>query len=81
MSIRGIADRLFSGHRVILMVILCLFGLCVMQSAGQKGKRFRQQKAKVEDKRVYLIHADQLRKAESAVEKERHDAVIAQRIV
>ena len=61
MSIRGIADRLFSGHRVILMVILCLFGLCVMQSAGQKGKRSRQQKAKVEDKRVYLIHADQLR--------------------
>ena len=61
MSIRGIADRLFSGHRVILMVILCLFGLCVMQSAGQKGKRSRRQKAKVEDKRVYLIHADQLR--------------------
>lgn len=48
---------LFGGHRIIIMVILCLFGLCMVQSRQiQKKKR----RAKTNE-RVYLEHADVLR--------------------
>lgn len=40
------------------MVILCLFGLCVVQSKRPIKKRTR--KAKTTDTRVYLVHADNL---------------------
>lgn len=32
MTIKAIAIHLFGGHRIILIVILCLFGLCIAQS-------------------------------------------------
>lgn len=49
--------QLFSGHRVIIMVVLCLFGLSMVQSQRSSRKK---QKARDEG-RVYLDHADELR--------------------
>ena len=48
--------NLGTGHRVILMMVLCLFVLGMLNAAGRKAKR-----KKVEDERVYLVHADELR--------------------
>lgn len=49
--------KLFGGHRILIMMILCLFGLGLVQSRqAPKNKR----RAKT-DERVYLIHADSLR--------------------
>ena len=48
---------LFSGHRIIIMAILCLFGLGLVQSR-QAPKKKRRQKT---SERVYLVHADRLR--------------------
>lgn len=53
---KNIAKHLFSGHRITIVVILCLFGLCVVQSR----RPLRKHKPKIEDDRVYLIHADVL---------------------
>lgn len=48
-----------SGHRTYLLVVLCLFGLCLAYSSvAPRGKQRRQQK--VADERVYLQHADML---------------------
>jgi lipopolysaccharide assembly outer membrane protein LptD (OstA) len=47
----------FSGHGIILTMILCLFGLCVAQYSFSARKRAYR---KPVDKRVYLIHADVL---------------------
>lgn len=44
-----------SGHRVILMMILCLFVLGMLSAASRKGRR------KVVDEKVHLIHADELK--------------------
>lgn len=51
--------NIFSGHRIIIILILCLFGLSVVQSrqAGRKSRKPRPQTAE----RVYLRHADVLR--------------------
>lgn len=46
--------NIFNGHRIILVMILCLFGLCIVQSRGRHSRRV------VGDNRVYLIHADVL---------------------
>ena len=48
---------LFSGHRIIILAILCLFGLGLVQSR-QAPKKKRRQKT---SERVYLVHADRLR--------------------
>lgn len=48
---------LFSGHRILIVVILCLFGLSLVQSRQAPKKKPRQQT----NERVYLIHADRLR--------------------
>ena len=50
---------LFGGHRIIIAIVLCLFGLSVVQSrqANRKGKKERPKTAE----RVYLRHADVLR--------------------
>lgn len=45
---------LFSGHRIIIMVILCLFGLSVVQSRQANKKKRRQST----NERIYLVHAD-----------------------
>lgn len=49
--------KLFGGHRILIMMILCLFGLGLVQSR-QTPKNKRRAKT---DERVYLIHADSLR--------------------
>ena len=47
----------FSGHGIILTMILCLFGLCLAQYSFSARKRAYR---KPVDKRVYLVHADVL---------------------
>jgi lipopolysaccharide export system protein LptA len=49
---------LFGGHRIIIFVILCLFGLCLAQSKGRVKSRRGHPKV---DNKVYLLHADRLR--------------------
>ncbi len=49
--------RYVSGHRIQLVVVLCLFGLCIAQSRMAPKKRQRPKT----DERVYLQHADMLR--------------------
>ncbi|MCH5301342.1 MAG: hypothetical protein J1E77_00755 [Prevotella sp.] len=58
MTERDLSERWLGGHRLLLVVSLCLLGLCVAQSAGQKRKPA--QAAKTEDDRIYLVHADVL---------------------
>ena len=58
MKISTLTRQIFSGHRVVIMAILCLFGLCVVQSKYTPNKRPR--KVQQGDKRVYLVHADVL---------------------
>ena len=50
-------SRYLSGHRIQLAVVLCLFGLCVVQSRKVAKGRHRPKT----DERVYLKHADMLR--------------------
>ena len=57
MTIKDDLKILFNGHRILIMVILCLFGLSVVQSR-QAPKKKRRPKT---DERVYLMHADRLR--------------------
>ena len=47
--------QVFGGHRIIFIVVLCLFGLCAMSKGPRKHKR-----RKTTDERIYLIHADVL---------------------
>lgn len=57
MTIKDNLNILFRGHRIIILAILCLFGLSLVQSR-QAPKKKRRAKT---DERVYLIHADRLR--------------------
>lgn len=50
---------LFGGHRIIIVILLCLFGFGVIQSR-QAGARKKKPRAKTAE-RVYLKHADELR--------------------
>ena len=50
-------SRYLSGHRIQLVVVLCLLGLCVAQSRKVAKGRHRPKT----DERVYLKHADMLR--------------------
>ncbi len=68
MTIRKTAYKQTNGHRITLIVALCLFGLCAAGSMHgsqeqvrkkQENRDKRQEKA--EKDRVYLLHADQLR--------------------
>lgn len=62
--IKTIAKLLFSGHRVTVVVVLCLFGICIVQSGHAQKKRQKTTKrtttAKADDNRVYLVHSDVL---------------------
>lgn len=50
-------NHLFSGHRILLVGILCLFGVCVAQvRMTQKTKQNEPKKTK-----VYLLHSDVLK--------------------
>lgn len=57
MTISGKVRPLFHGHRILIMVILCLFGLSMVQSRQASKKKPR----KKVNERVYLIHSDVLR--------------------
>lgn len=48
--------KMFRGHRIFILIILCLFGLCAVQSR-QVGKKKRRE---AKNERVYLVHADRL---------------------
>lgn len=50
--------KLAGGHGIILLMILCLFGLFLWQSVSAASRRHRKVK---QDDRVYLIHSDELR--------------------
>lgn len=74
MTLRTIAKNLLNGHRITLIMVLCLFGLCVVWSqrpvkgtsakkkrpTAGKTQRTGRAKPKYEDNRVYLLHADEL---------------------
>ncbi len=57
MTTNNINTTLFRGHRIIILVILCLFGLGLVQSRQAPKKR----KRTPANERVYLVHADRLR--------------------
>lgn len=57
MTISDKVRFLFHGHRILIMVILCLFGLSMVQSRQASKKKLR----KKVNERVYLIHSDVLR--------------------
>ena len=58
MTFRNNMIRCIRGHRIILIVILCLFGLSVAQPRmAPHGRHAKKHK----DSRVYLIHSDELR--------------------
>lgn len=50
--------KLKSGHRIYFILILCLFGFCLVQ-AMQAPRRHS--KKRPQGERVYLLHADELR--------------------
>ena len=60
MRLSTIIHRLFGGHRIVIVLTLCLCGLCVVESMPPVGKK-RPRRPKVTDKRIYLVHADELR--------------------
>lgn len=61
MTLKTIAHRLFDGHRAIILMVLCLCALCAVESMTPVGKKKRPRRPKVTDKRIYLVHADELR--------------------
>ena len=54
MSLKGL-----QGHRVILIITLCLFVVCWMSGAKRPAKRGRAKKTTT-DTKVYLQHANEL---------------------
>ncbi len=52
--------KIFSryGHKVLFLVILCLFGLSMVVQSRQAPKKKERQKT---DERIYLVHSDRLR--------------------
>ncbi|WP_288317496.1 OstA-like protein [Xylanibacter caecicola] len=56
MTIRNNNKGKYGGHRIILVIVLCLFGLCLVQSKMAPKKKPRTKT----NERVYLIHADVL---------------------
>ena len=69
MTLRTIIRRLFDGHRAVIATLLCLCALCVVESmppvTKKKAKKqrtsVRKPKPRPKDKRIYLVHADELR--------------------
>ena len=55
----SIFGRHTDGHRIILTLVLCLFGLCLIWAMAAPTHRPRK-KAK-RDSRVYLVHSDELK--------------------
>lgn len=59
MTYRKIFGTQNKRHRLLSMMVLCLFFPVLFQAAGRKDKGKKPKKAK--DERVYLVHADELR--------------------
>ena len=57
MTTRNHRQSLSGGHRMMIIVILCLLGMCMAQSNPPARKKRPRQKT---DERVYLVHADNL---------------------
>ena len=57
MSIGSLTSKYVCGHRIIILMVLCLFGLCLASSRQAPGKKRPRKKT---DERVYLVHADKL---------------------
>lgn len=47
-----------AGHRTMFLLVLCLFGLCVIGAYNAPQKK----RTKNEDQKIYLVHADELKK-------------------
>lgn len=60
MTIATLFKKTSHGHRVAVAAVLCLFGLCTVQSSLLAPAKAKQRKAE-KDMRVYLVHADRLR--------------------
>lgn len=62
MTIKAFLKDITGGHRIVVTAVLCLFGLCAVQSSlfRQGSPRRGKAKAKAKDERVYLVHADVL---------------------
>lgn len=52
------SDNIKNGHRISIILILCLFGFCLVQAMQAPKKR---SKKRPDGDRVYLLHADELR--------------------
>ena len=48
----------FYGHRVVVSMVLCLFGLCLANAFTVSKRHHRRQK---QDQRIYLVHSDELK--------------------
>ena len=55
----NIYKKKIDGHRIILTLVLCLFGLCLVFAMTAPSKRSK--KKAQHDSRVYLVHSDELR--------------------
>lgn len=60
MTFTKIAKIFRLGHRVAVIVILCLFGLCLTWAMMPAKSHKRKGTRKAKDERVYLVHADVL---------------------
>lgn len=58
MTYRKGAIRIFSGHRIITVLVLCLFGLCMIASVSPQRERVKKE---ADNDRVYLVHSDELK--------------------
>lgn len=52
--------NIFGGHRITIVVVLCLFGLCLSWAMMPAKKHRRSGTRKPKDERIYLVHADML---------------------
>lgn len=59
MTLLGHKNINMFGHRMVFLIVLCLFGLCTIGSVSGQNRR---KKSKPKDNRVYLIHSDKLRR-------------------
>ncbi len=50
-------NRYLNGHRIMILMVLCLFGLCLVQAMAPSVKKKKQ---RPKGDRVYLLHADEL---------------------
>lgn len=57
MTFRQTINKYLIGHRTTTIVVLCLFGLCLLQAVASPRKKGPRKKS---DERVYLIHADEM---------------------